>query len=70
MPFLAGKAERFEHREVEQPLRFFHPGRNDVTLENTVSTEADAQCKTATMPRKAAWRSPIHPNSSSRASRI
>ena len=52
VPFLAGKAERFEHREVELPLRFFHPGRNDVTLEGTVSAEADAQCKTATMPRE------------------
>ena len=52
VPFLAGKAERFEHREVELPLRFFHPGRNDVVLEGTLSAEADAQCKTATMPRE------------------
>ena len=52
VPFLAGKAERFEHREVELPLRFFHPGHNDVTLEGTLSAEADAQCKTATMPRE------------------
>ena len=53
VPLLAGKAERFEHREVELPLRFFHPGRNDVTIEATLSAEADAQCRTATMPREA-----------------
>lgn len=52
VPFLAGKAERFDHREVELPLHFFHPGRNEVTLEGTLSAEADAQCKTATMPRE------------------
>ncbi|MDX7949579.1 cellulose biosynthesis cyclic di-GMP-binding regulatory protein BcsB [Lichenihabitans sp. Uapishka_5] len=53
VPLLARKAERFDHREVELPLRFFHPGRNDVTIEGTLSAEADAQCKTMTMPHEA-----------------
>lgn len=53
MSLSAGRAERFNHRELELPLRFFHPGHNDVTLDATTLAEADGQCMTATMPREA-----------------
>ena len=53
MPLSAGKAERFQHAIVELPLRFFHPGHNEIGIEGTTSTVADAQCDTATMSREA-----------------
>lgn len=53
VPLAAGKAERFNHREVELPLKFFHPGSNNIAIEATTSATADAQCNTVTMPRDA-----------------
>lgn len=52
IPLLAGKAERFEHAVVDLPLRFFHPGHNDLSIEGVTSAAADGQCDTVSMPRE------------------
>ena len=36
------------HEMVELPLRFFHPGHNEVAIEALTSTPADRQCDAAT----------------------
>ena len=38
-----------QHEMVELPLRFFHPGHNEIALEAILSTPADRQCDTASM---------------------
>ncbi len=38
-----------QHEAVELPLRFFHPGHNEVALEAVTSTPADRQCDTVKM---------------------
>lgn len=48
----AGRAERFQHAIVELPLRFFHPGHNDLAIEGLTPSTADAQCDTLTMTRE------------------
>lgn len=37
------------HEMVELPLRFFHPGHNEVALEAVTATLADRQCDTSSM---------------------
>ncbi len=37
------------HEMVELPLRFFHPGHNEVALEAVTATPADRQCDTSSM---------------------
>lgn len=37
------------HEAVELPLRFFHPGHNEVALEAVLATPADRQCDTSAM---------------------
>ncbi len=36
-----------QHEIVELPLRFFHPGKNEIAIEVTTRTLADRQCDTA-----------------------
>ena len=36
-----------QHEQVDLPLRFFHPGHNEIALEAVTSTPADRQCDTA-----------------------
>ena len=52
MPLEAGKVEHFQHASVELPLRFFHPGHNELSIEGMTSAVADAQCDTTTMSRE------------------
>lgn len=52
IPLAAGKAERLEHAAVDLPLRFFHPGHNDLSIEGVTSAVADGQCDTVGMPRE------------------
>lgn len=52
IPLAAGKAERLEHAVVDLPLRFFHPGHNDLSIEGVTSAVADGQCDTVAMPRE------------------
>jgi hypothetical protein len=40
----AGSSEQFNHRVVELPLRFFHPGHNEIAIEGVLSTASDQQC--------------------------
>jgi hypothetical protein len=53
IPLAAGKAERFEHELVELPLRFFHPGHNNLSIEGLTSASYDQQCDLTAMPRDA-----------------
>ena len=53
MPLAAGRAERFQHAVVELPLRFFHPGHNDLSIEATSSAVYDEDCNSLTMPHEA-----------------
>lgn len=52
IPLPAGKADRFDHAVVDLPLRFFHPGHNDLSIEGVTSAVADGQCDTVAMPRE------------------
>lgn len=38
-----------DHETVDLPLRFFHPGRNEVAIEAITSTAADRQCDITAM---------------------
>jgi len=42
-----GKSEQFTHRVVELPLRFFHPGHNELAIEGITSSPLDQQCDVA-----------------------
>jgi hypothetical protein len=46
----AGSSEQFNHRIVELPLRFFHPGHNEIAIEGVLSTAADQQCDVMAAP--------------------
>ena len=52
LPMASGRAEHFQHAIVELPLRFFHPGHNDIAIEGMTPATADAQCDTLTMTRE------------------
>ena len=52
MPMAAGRAERFQHAVVELPLRFFHPGHNQIAIEGMTPTPADGPCDMTSMPRE------------------
>ena len=52
MTLAAGKAERYEHKPLEVPLRLFHPGQNEVSVEGIASSSLDQQCDIAAMPRE------------------
>ena len=43
------RAGVLRHEMVELPLRFFHPGHNEVALEAITATPADRQCDTTAM---------------------
>jgi hypothetical protein len=43
----AGKPEQFVHRVVELPLRFFHPGHNEIAIEGLTASPLDRQCDVA-----------------------
>jgi hypothetical protein len=43
----AGKPEQFTHRVVELPLRFFHPGHNEIAIEGLTASPLDRQCDVA-----------------------
>ena len=49
----SGIAERFDRLPVELPLRFFHPGHNEVSIEGITSSALDQQCDLVSMPRDA-----------------
>jgi hypothetical protein len=49
----SGVAERFDRQPVELPLRFFHPGHNQVSIEGITSSALDQQCDLSAMPRDA-----------------
>lgn len=53
MPLASGRDERFQHQGVDLPLRFFHPGHNDLAIEGMTSANADQQCDLTTMNREA-----------------
>ena len=53
MRLTAGEAERYRQEEIDLPLRFFHPGHNEVSIEGMTTTRADEQCDLLTMPRDA-----------------
>jgi hypothetical protein len=47
-----GAAEAFDHQSVELPLRFFHPGHNEISVEGVASSALDQQCDVAAMPHE------------------
>ncbi|WP_131195571.1 cellulose biosynthesis cyclic di-GMP-binding regulatory protein BcsB [Lichenihabitans psoromatis] len=49
MPLAGGKPERLQHAIVELPLRFFHPGHNEIAIEGMTSSPLDQQCDHSTM---------------------
>jgi hypothetical protein len=49
----SGIAERFDRQPVELPLRFFHPGHNEISIEGITSSALDQQCDLVSMPRDA-----------------
>jgi hypothetical protein len=49
----SGVAEQFDRRLLELPLRFFHPGHNEVSIEGITSSPLDQQCDLTAMPRDA-----------------
>jgi len=49
----SGVAERFDRQPVELPLRFFHPGHNEVSIEGITTSALDQQCDLSAMPRDA-----------------
>ncbi len=53
MPLASGKSEILQHAVVELPLRFFHPGHNDLAIEGTTSSYFDEQCYLNSMPHDA-----------------
>lgn len=46
----ADRAGQLSHEQIELPLRFFHPGRNEVGIEGMTTTAADRQCNTTLAP--------------------
>jgi hypothetical protein len=49
----SGMAEKFDRQPVELPLRFFHPGHNEISIEGITSSALDQQCDLVSMPRDA-----------------
>ena len=49
----SGVAEKFDRQPVELPLRFFHPGHNEISIEGITSSALDQQCDLVSMPRDA-----------------
>ena len=49
----SGIAEKFDRQPVELPLRFFHPGHNEISIEGITSSALDQQCDLVSMPRDA-----------------
>jgi cellulose synthase operon protein B len=44
MRLAAGRSEQFTRKVVELPMRFFHPGHNELTIEGITSSPLDQQC--------------------------
>ena len=49
----SGMPEKFDRQPVELPLRFFHPGHNEIAIEGISSSALDQQCDLVSMPRDA-----------------
>jgi hypothetical protein len=49
----SGAPEQFNHRPMELPLRFFHPGHNAVSIEGITASALDQQCDLVSMPHDA-----------------
>ena len=47
----AGSAEQFQRDLVELPLRFFHAGHNELSIEGITSSPQDQRCDVVSMPR-------------------
>jgi cellulose synthase operon protein B len=46
----ADRGGQLAHEQIELPLRFFHPGRNEIGIEGVSTTAADRQCNTTVAP--------------------
>ena len=53
MPLAEGREEQFSRKQVNLPLRYFHPGHNEVAIEGLVTSPADQQCDVVNMPHEA-----------------
>jgi cellulose synthase operon protein B len=40
----SGREERFNHRTINLPMHFFHPGQNEISIEGITSSIFDQQC--------------------------
>jgi hypothetical protein len=47
----ASDLTEFDRKMVELPLRFFHPGHNEIAIEGMLPSPADRQCDTAAVNR-------------------
>ena len=48
----SGAVQEFNHKIVELPLRFFHPGHNEIAIEGVLPSPADRQCDVASSARE------------------
>jgi hypothetical protein len=52
MRLASGVVQEFNHKIVELPLRFFHPGPNEIAIEGVLPSPADRQCDVASSSRE------------------
>jgi len=52
MRLASGAVQEFNHKMVELPLRFFHPGHNEIAIEGILPAPADRQCDLASSSRE------------------
>jgi hypothetical protein len=50
--FLSGREEHFNHRAIDLPMRLFHPGQNEVSIEGITTSVLDQQCDLLTSARE------------------
>jgi hypothetical protein len=52
MRLASSAGQEFNHKLVELPLRFFHPGHNEIAIEGILPAPSDRQCDIASSPRE------------------
>jgi cellulose synthase operon protein B len=48
----SGRGETFNHRAIDLPMRFFHPGQNEISIEGITSSVFDQQCDALSSARE------------------